>query len=111
LAGMIPLGCSLAVFHGNSGCGCVRCASLCQAACVIGGMLAGAAVGFLGVRYQDRKRLGYWIEASGLALLTGSLGCSCMGFAGITSLMGGYAIGIGASAVRFLFEKEKTNAA
>ncbi len=52
-----------------------------------GGVLAGGIVSFFG--FKHRRGPGYWVSASGITLLTGALGCSCVGFAGI----GGLALG------------------
>jgi hypothetical protein len=64
-----------------------RCMSWCLPACVAGGVLAGGIVSFVGVR--QRRGVGYWLSASTITLLTGALGCSCVGYAGI----GGLAVG------------------
>jgi hypothetical protein len=61
--------------------------SWCLPACVAGGVLAGGIVSFVGVR--QRRGIGYWLSASAITLLTGALGCSCVGYAGI----GGLAVG------------------
>jgi hypothetical protein len=65
-----------------------RCVSWCLPACVTGGVLAGALVSFVGVR--QRRGAGYWASASGITLLTGALGCSCVGFSGMIGLAMGF---------------------
>jgi hypothetical protein len=64
-----------------------RCMSWCLPACVAGGVIAGGIVSFVG--FRQKRGMGYWASASGITLLTGALGCSCVGYAGI----GGLAVG------------------
>lgn len=64
-----------------------RCMSWCLPACVAGGVIAGGIVSFVGLR--QRRGGGYWLTASAITLLTGVLGCSCVGYAGV----GGLALG------------------
>jgi hypothetical protein len=66
-----------------------RCMSWCLPACVAGGVLAGGIVSFVGVR--QRRGIGYWLSASAITLLTGALGCSCVGYAGVGGLTIGFA--------------------
>jgi hypothetical protein len=72
-----------------------RCMSWCLPACVLGGLLAGGIVGFSGLR--KRRGLGYWVSASSITLLTGSLGCSCVGYSGIAGLFVGFVAALGLS--------------
>jgi hypothetical protein len=65
-----------------------RCLSWCVPACITAGVLAGGLVSFIGVRQQ--RRWGYWLSASGITLLTGALGCSCVGYSGMASLAVGF---------------------
>jgi hypothetical protein len=65
-----------------------RCLSWCLPACITGGVLAGSLVSFVGVR--QRRGLGYWASASGITLLTGALGCSCVGYSGMIGLAVGF---------------------
>jgi hypothetical protein len=65
-----------------------RCMSWCLPACVVGGVLAGAVVSVVGIR--QRRRAGYWLSASAITLLTGALGCSCVGYAGVAGLGAGF---------------------
>ncbi len=82
-----------------------RCMSWCLPACVAGGVLAGSIVSFVGLR--QRRGVGYWASASGITLLTGALGCSCVGYAGI----GGMAMGfVGAMLVSGLSSRGRGHA-
>lgn len=65
-----------------------RCVSWCLPACVTGGLLAGGLISVLGIR--QGRGAGYWASASGITLLTGALGCSCVGFAGMIGLAAGF---------------------
>lgn len=65
-----------------------RCLSWCLPACITGGLLAGSLVSVVGVR--QKRGWGYWLSASSITLLTGALGCSCVGFSGLLGLAGGF---------------------
>lgn len=67
-----------------------RCLSWCLPACITGGLLAGSLVSFVGVRH--RRGPGYWASASSITLLTGALGCSCVGFSGMIGLAVGFMV-------------------
>ena len=98
-AGIVPLALALCASHWHH-CDADACTSFCVPACAAGGLLAGLAVATVG----NRRRAGavYWLPASGLALLTGAMGCSCVGHAGIAGLAVGYAAGILPGLVRKL---------
>jgi hypothetical protein len=87
VGGGIALVLALCANHMGHLCTGERCMSWCLPACVTGGVLAGGIVSFFG--FKHRRGPGYWVSASGITLLTGALGCSCVGFAGI----GGLALG------------------
>jgi hypothetical protein len=36
---------------------------------------------------------GFWLSASSLALLTGAMGCTCVGYSGVAGLALGFAVG------------------
>jgi hypothetical protein len=78
---------ALCANHMGHWCTGERCMSWCLPACVMGGVLAGGIVSFFGLK--QKRGVDYWVSASGITLLTGALGCSCVGFAGI----GGLALG------------------
>jgi hypothetical protein len=77
-----------------------RCLSWCLPACVAGGLIAGGLVSFVGLR--QKRGAGYWVTASSITLLTGALGCSCVGFAGIGGLGVGFIAALAASLVSSL---------
>lgn len=76
------------------------CMSWCLPACVAGGTLSGVLVSFLGLKQQ--RGAAYWLTASGVTLLTGALGCSCIGYAGIAGLAVGFAFALGLGALATL---------
>ncbi len=71
------------------------CTSLCVPACAAGGLLAGLLVE-LAARKSARPAV---VRAGGatVALLTGALGCSCIGFGGLAGLALGMAMPLIAS--------------
>jgi hypothetical protein len=58
---------------------------------VAGGLIAGLVLAALGKRRQHG--MAFWLSASGITLLTGAMGCACVGYAGLIGLSAGYAIG------------------
>ncbi len=91
-AGLIPLGLAIGTMRMGYMCFGDRCTSVCMAACVIGGAGAGLVVGRIGSR--GRHRWPFWVAASTVALFTGAMSCSCLGYAGIAGLAAGYAVGV-----------------
>jgi hypothetical protein len=91
VAGLVPLALSLCASHIHS-CGMETCSSLCVPACMLGGVVAGFAVASVG----NARRAGrwFWLSASSLALLTGAMGCSCVGYSGVLGLGVGYLAGM-----------------
>jgi hypothetical protein len=89
-AGFVPLALALTANHWHA-CGPNGCVSFCVPACSVGGLIAGVSVAVVGTR--RRAGLGFWGSASGLALLTGAMGCSCVGSAGVVGLAIGFAAG------------------
>lgn len=90
-AGLVPLVlalCANQVHH----CGPDGCSSLCLPACAVGGVVAGLAVASVG--NQRRAGLWFWLPASGLALVTGAMGCSCIGYSGVVGLAVGFTVGV-----------------
>lgn len=87
IGGSLALALALCANHVGHFCTGEHCLSWCVPACTAGGVLAGSIVSFVG--FRQKRGAGYWLSASAITLLTGALGCSCVGFAGI----GGLAIG------------------
>jgi hypothetical protein len=98
-AGLVPLVLALCANHWHH-CNGHACMSFCVPACAAGGLLAGLGVAAMGK--HRRAGAAYWVPASGLALLTGAMGCSCVGYAGVAGLAVGYGAGIAAALFRKL---------
>jgi hypothetical protein len=89
IAGGIPLVfaiCAKAYGHVCTGEACV---SFCVPACITGGLLAGFSVTSMATRRSARAS--FSMAACFLALMTGALGCSCVGFGGVLGLVVGIA--------------------
>jgi hypothetical protein len=102
-AGLIPLVlalCAIRVGHACTGDGCMM---LCVPACTVGGLVAGLSVAAVGL--SRRARPGFWVSASGVALLTGSMGCSCVGLSGVVGLGFGFLLGAMPGLVRRMFSR------
>ena len=95
--GVLPLALTLSANHIHQ-CSGGMCMNWCLPACSAGGLAAGIGVAIIG--HRTRRSLGYWAGASALTLLTGAMGCSCVGYAGITGLVAGYALGLAPALVR-----------
>lgn len=92
MMGLLPLALALCANHLGHACMGDRCLSLCIPACTVGGLGAGAGVSLFGVRWKQGP--GFWVGATTLTLLTGAMGCSCVGYSGIAGLAAGYGIGL-----------------
>lgn len=90
-AGSIPLVLALCANHVHA-CGPNGCTTLCVPACTIGGAVAGLVVAVVGSR--RKAGLWFWLSASALALLTGAMGCACIGYSGVAGLGLGFAGGV-----------------
>lgn len=90
-AGVVPLAFALCANHFGHACVGDRCIMLCMPACTVGGLVAGYAVAH--VAQRSRHGIAFWAAASGLALFTGAMGCSCIGFGGVLGLGAGYVVG------------------
>ncbi len=94
-AGLLPLALAHAAQLYGHVCTPAGCSTLCVPACAAGGLLAGA---FIAVRTRRAERpLVATGAAAGLALLTGSLGCSCVGYFGVLALVGGLLLSLPAT--------------
>lgn len=89
-AGIVPLTFALCAKHIGHVCTGSSCMSVCLPMCAAGGLLAGLIVARFGV--TERRGIGYWVTASALTLLTGTMGCTCVGYAGIAGLALGFAV-------------------
>lgn len=91
MAGLVPLVLALCANQVHA-CGVDGCTTLCVPACAVGGVVAGLAVA--GVGNQRKAGPWFWVSASALALLTGSMGCACIGSAGVVGLGLGFGAGM-----------------
>ena len=91
-AGVVPLVFALCAPHLGHECMGDSCMTVCVPACTLGGALAGLAVGFV-VRRQKLSRTAL-AAASLVALLTGAMGCACIGLAGVVGLILGFGLGL-----------------
>jgi hypothetical protein len=101
-AGMVPLAFALCA-NKMYACGADGCSSLCVPACTLGGVVAGLAVA--GVGNQRRAGPAFWLSACGLALLTGAMGCTCIGSSGVVGLGVGIAAGVVPGLLRRTFRR------
>jgi hypothetical protein len=105
-AGVVPLVLVLCANHVGHVCMGDSCTMVCLPACVAGGLLAGVAVASVGVRRKSGAN--FWIASSSVALLTGSMGCACVGYAGIVGLGLGFSAGLAPVLARKLFAGRST---
>ncbi len=91
LSGLIPLTCALIANHTHI-CAGGHCTTMCLPACSAGGIVAGLAVSFIATRRN--LSWGFWAAASAVSLLTGAMGCSCIGYAGVVGLVAGFSLGL-----------------
>lgn len=102
-AGLIPLVLALCANHVHHACMGSECIMVCLPACAVGGVVAGLAVAGVGLR--ARSGAGFWMAASSVAVLTGAMGCVCVGYSGIIGLGLGFGAGMVPGLVRrFLTE-------
>jgi hypothetical protein len=104
-AGLVPLAIALCANRVHA-CGPDGCSSLCVPACTFGGMVAGLAVASIG----NRRKAGvwFWLSASSLAILTGAMGCACIGYSGVVGLGIGFAAGVVPGLLRRAFGGKAT---
>lgn len=84
LAGLVPLALAVGARSYGHVCTGSQCVSLCIPACTVGGVLAGFLIARAGRHAASRGR--FVLGASALAVLVGSLGCSCVGYGGVAGL-------------------------
>jgi hypothetical protein len=89
-AGLVPLVFGLCAKHVSHACMGAGCMALCVPACFAGGVVAGIVIDVVSVR--GATKIGFWVAASGIGLLTGAMGCVCAGALGLAGLFVGFAI-------------------
>jgi hypothetical protein len=92
LAGGVPLAVALCANHIGHVCAGGSCMSLCLPACAGGGLIASIVVSVIG--HRRKLGSGFWIAGSVVALLTGAMGCACIGYSGLFGLLAGYGLGL-----------------
>lgn len=104
-AGVVPLVFALCANYVHS-CGMHGCSTWCVPACAFGGVVAGLAVAWMG----NQRHAGplFWVSASGLALLIGAMGCSCVGYSGVVGLGLGFVAGTVPGLLRRLATKKES---
>ena len=102
-AGIVPLVLAFCANYVHS-CGMHGCSSWCVPACALGGVVAGLTVASFGNQRQAGPV--FWLSASGLALLVGAMGCSCVGYSGVLGLGLGFAAGTVPGLLRRLAAKK-----
>jgi hypothetical protein len=90
--GLIPLVLALCANQMHHLCMDGACMSVCLPACMAGGFVAGIGMALVG--HRRRQGLGYWLAASAITMLTGAMGCSCIGYAGVVGLAAGFGVGV-----------------
>lgn len=100
LSGLIPLVAALVANHGH-GCSGDHCSTLCVPACTVGGVTAGLLVSVIATRLK--LGWGFWAAASTVSVLTGSMGCACVGYSGVLALIGGFSVGLVPQLARRVF--------
>ena len=100
LAGVIPLTFAIMANRGLPDAG-GHCSTWCLPVCIAGGVVAGLAVSWFATRRGLDWR--FFAGATAVSLLTGAMGCSCIGYAGVIGLGAGFAAGALPWAVRKLF--------
>jgi hypothetical protein len=96
--GLLPLAFALCANHVGHACMGDRCMALCVPACALGGLGAGIGVSIIGLRWKQSWP--FWVGATTLTLLTGAMGCSCVGYGGIAGLATGFGVGLLSGIVR-----------
>ena len=91
-AGLAPLILALCAIHAPHACMGSECMMVCLPVCTVGGLVAGFTVASVGTRQESGAA--FWFSASALALLTGAMGCACMGYSGIIALALGFGAGL-----------------
>lgn len=85
--GLIPLTFALMANQGHA-CAGGHCSTWCLPACIAGGVVAGLVVSWIASRRGMDWR--FWVGASAVSLLTGAMGCACIGYSGVLGLGAGF---------------------
>ncbi|HEX2870787.1 MAG TPA: hypothetical protein VHP33_06010 [Polyangiaceae bacterium] len=101
VAGLVPLILVLCARHVEHMCMGDACMTLCLPVCAIGGVLTGLTLAAIGLR--GRHGWGFWVASSVVALLTGAMGCACVGLAGLAGLALGFGVGLVPTVAKKLF--------
>ncbi|MEJ7729821.1 MAG: hypothetical protein WKG00_11435 [Polyangiaceae bacterium] len=99
LAGAVPLVAPVLVRSGGHCCIAGLCAAICMVACVGAGLVAGAVVALRAGRERGEHGT-FMASAAFVAGLTGVLGCTVMGAAGILGMLAGLLVASVPVAVR-----------
>lgn len=89
-AGTVPLIFALCSRHMGQTSMDGRGMAVCVAACVAGGLIAGAVISFAGIR--GKRSFGFVLAAAGVTLFTGAMGCVCAGGWGLVGLVLGFGV-------------------
>jgi hypothetical protein len=84
---LIPLACALMANRGHL-CAGGHCSTWCLPACISGGVVAGLVVSWVATKRGLDWR--FWLGASAISLLTGAMGCACIGYSGVIGLAAGF---------------------
>ena len=90
LAGIIPLTFALMANRGHA-CAGGHCSTWCLPACITGGVVAGLAVSWFATKRGLDWR--FFAGASAVSMLTGAMGCACIGYSGVFGLGAGFIAG------------------
>ncbi|MFZ5890734.1 MAG: hypothetical protein ACOY0T_06750 [Myxococcota bacterium] len=102
-AGLVPLTFALCANAMGHVCTGERCVSVCVPACVVGGLIAGLLVAAVG--HRRNHGAAFWVSAASLSVLTGAMGCACVGYSGVLGLALGFGAGFLPSLLRASFGK------
>ena len=103
LAGVIPLACALVANRGHA-CAGGHCSTWCLPACTAGGVVAGLAISWFATKRGLDWR--FFLGASAVSLLTGAMGCSCIGYSGVIGLGAGFIAGAAQLGLRRLVRRK-----
>jgi len=105
-AGLAPLILALCAVHAPHMCAGNSCMMVCLPVCTVGGLVAGLTIAAVGLRHGGGAA--FWLSASAVALLTGAMGCACMGYSGVIALTLGFIAGLIPRLAREFFSRGTT---